>query len=91
MLIFCEKSDFPDILEMIGQLKQIFNEVTFQIIDFNISDWEQLLIMSSCQNNIIANSTYSWWGAYFNVNPGRIVCYPNKWFGNKLIANNTKD
>jgi hypothetical protein len=90
-LIFCEKNDINDIMPIIDQLKKSYPSLTFQIIDFNISDWEQLLLMSLCRDNIIANSSYSWWGAYFNMHPGKIVCYPNKWFGPKLQHNNMKD
>jgi hypothetical protein len=39
--------------------------------------------MSCCDNNIIANSSFSWWAGYFNNSPGKFVCYPHTWFGPK--------
>ena len=50
----------------------------------SITDIEEMAIMSHCDHHIIANSTYSWWSAYINENPDKIVCYPNEWYNHQL-------
>lgn len=84
VLYFCEVSDLKEVGEIINILKKKFQHIEFICINLYLEDWMQMLIMSCCKYNIIANSTFSWWGAYFNINSDKIVCYPNKWFGPKL-------
>jgi hypothetical protein len=49
-------------------------------IDGNL-DYQDLYLMSMCKNNIIANSSFSWWGSWLNSNENKQVIYPSHWFG----------
>ena len=53
--------------------KYLFIEGNNEVVD--------LYLMSMCKNNIISNSSYSWWGAWLNTNESKKVVAPRKWFG----------
>lgn len=99
-LVFYEPRDKEIVLKHIAELKHrcatdvdgpaYGRDIQFHFVRDTIADWQQMLLMSVCDHNIIANSTFSWWGAYFNANPGKVVCYPSVWFG-PGASHNTRD
>lgn len=67
---------FSDDIEWAKENIQISNAV---FIDWNVGKdaWQDMFLMSQCKHNIIANSTFSWWGAWLNTNPDKLVISPS--------------
>ena len=96
ILCFYEKKSYESANRIIRSLEQDkellqfpieyyhFNQIIGDQPDTTITDIEEMAIMSHCNHHIIANSTYSWWSAYINDNPDKIVCYPNEWYNHQL-------
>ena len=91
VLYFCEEEDIQTVEETVEKCKYQFPNVKFIRVSNDFADWEQLLLMSHCKHHIIANSSFSWWGAYigFKTNHrNKIICYPSLWFSHNV---NTDD
>jgi hypothetical protein len=73
---------FSDDIERVKNQFSIDHPITY--VDHNRGNdgYLDMRLMSYCQHHIIANSSFSWWGAWLNPSPEKIVIAPSKWFNN---------
>ena len=91
VLYFCQEQDNEIVEKHIETMQSKFIHIVFVKTDDNICDWKQMILMTLCNHHIIANSTFSWWGAYLSSHSHKKVLYPSIWFGKKLKHNDTDD
>lgn len=69
---------FTDDLNWVKENLKIEQKKIF-ISGQNLTSQQELFLMSKCKHNIIANSSFSWWGAWLNQNQNKIIIAPEKW------------
>lgn len=70
---------FSDDMQWVKEHLHLAGHIIFVNSDRKLQDFEELMVMSKCRHQIIANSTFSWWGAWLNTNPDKIVVGPKNW------------
>lgn len=83
------KTIFPDVRFVFFSDDKVWVRENFKLenmlicepgLFFNYKDWYDMYLMTLCRGNIIANSSFSWWGAWLNKNKKSVVVAPRKWF-----------
>ena len=62
------------------QLGDVLGPATYVDGNTGPDSWQDMYLMQRCRHAIVANSSFSWWGAWLNPEPNRIVVAPRRWF-----------
>lgn len=79
LIVFVFVSSHEDINWCKDNFTFIPKEYEVHYVPFDISAAEYIYLISKCKYNIISNSTFTWWGAWLNNNPGKLVIAPKRW------------
>ena len=74
----------------INWCKEKFKSDIFYFVEGN-KDVEDLFVMTLCNNHIISNSSFSWWGSWLCDNDKKIIIAPNRWFSEKSSTSDYQD
>jgi hypothetical protein len=70
---------FTDDTEWVKEHLSLPGEMFF-VSESGCRDCEEMMLMSRCSHNVVANSSFSWWGGWLNASPSKVVVAPSKWF-----------
>lgn len=82
---------FSDDIPWAKQSLSLNFETVFVDINDAKTDYEDLRLMSTCKHHILANSTFSWWGAWLNPSKEKVVIAPKIWFADEKLNGETAD
>lgn len=76
---------FSDSIEMLDKIEKATSIPMVKISTFGLTNIQELQIMTFLKTFIIANSSFSWWGAYLNNTKNPIIYRPKKWFNSSTL------
>lgn len=76
---------FSDDLEWVRENLPLPTTRTYYVTGSDIEAVEEMVLMSQCDHNIIANSSFSWWGAWLNQNEEKTIIAPTPWLDSGTI------
>ena len=91
VLVFSDVIEWCQEQEFFKPDRFIMSETTDESADGQRVPWTDLCLMSLCTDAIIANSSYSWWGAWLMANKDKKVIAPKNWFGPQFDHYNMND
>jgi hypothetical protein len=78
---------FSDDIDWVKKNFTFLPKNTYFVSKHKFNSAQEIILMSLCKHNIIANSSFSWWGAWLNQNKKKIVIAPKKWTQSMLYIN----
>lgn len=70
---------FSDDIEWVRQNLPLPADTVYVDHNHGEASWQDMMLMSHCRHHVICNSTFSWWGAYLNAAPTKVVISPERW------------
>jgi hypothetical protein len=78
---------FSDDIQWVKQHVKCFEPCIYVTHNTGSNNYKDMQLMSLCKHNIIANSSFSWWAAWLNSNPSKVIVAPKKWFNDASQEN----